>query len=186
FDAIRFRHWNSSYNLDSRDLWSYLGSDDHLVYLSWVDVVSLSLVLTGTDTGGRKGKCTRRNKGIIYDVSIVFEARRNTMKEPGDYSRRMFDQPTDPVLSQVKFALRILQSQGFKGQSIAFLLTLESILEAGSREEPVRTKLLRVLEPEKDEINRGEAHMKEIDITIGQDTGSYRIVERHTNDSVAM
>src|SRR5581483_2413734 len=86
FDAIRFRHWNSSYNLDSRDLWSYLGSDDHLVDLSWVDVVSLSLVLTGADTGGSKGKCTRRNKGIIYDVSIVFEARRNTMKEPGDYS----------------------------------------------------------------------------------------------------
>ena len=74
-----------------------------------------------------------------------------------DYYRKRFDQPIGPVLSQIKFALRILQWQGYKGQSIAFLLTLESILEAGSQEETVRTKLLRVLQPENDETNRGES-----------------------------
>ena len=65
-----------------------------------------------------------------------------------NYDRKAFDQPTGPVLAQIKFALRILQWMEYSGQRIAFLLTLEGILEKGSSEESLRTKLLRVLQPE--------------------------------------
>jgi hypothetical protein len=63
-----------------------------------------------------------------------------------NYYKQYFDQPTINILAQIKFLLRILQSQGFDRRNLTFLLTMETILEKGDTKEPLRTKLLPLLQ----------------------------------------
>ena len=72
-----------------------------------------------------------------------------------NYYRQYFDQPTINVLAQIKFLLRIIQSQNFtERRNLSFLLTMESILEKGDLQESLRSKLLPLLqsdEPEREQ-----------------------------------
>jgi hypothetical protein len=99
--------------------------------------------------------------------------------------RKQFDQPTGPILDQLKFILRIWQSQGHSKQVLPFLLMLESILEKGDREESLRTKLLRLLQTETKKTTREELaneHEPEINITANPDAGTYTLFARSSND----
>lgn len=104
-----------------------------------------------------------------------------------DYTRKTFDQSVDVALAQIKSVLRILQSQGYAKRGLTFLFTLESIFERGDRDESLRMKLLRVLQPERDETN-GEKHTTEyipdVDIAAVPGTHTYRIFARSTQDPV--
>jgi hypothetical protein len=104
-----------------------------------------------------------------------------------NYYRKQFDQPSGPILDQLKFILRIWQSQGHSKQVLPFLLMLESILEKGDREESIRTKLLHLLQPEAEKTTKEKLANEDetqIDITASANVGNYTLRTHSSMDAI--